>query len=213
MSTFKYLTGVLGAASLSTLAATSAWAQDSGFYLGVDAGGSQTPSSLGLSVDQITLASRDVRGTDFSWALNTGYRFNPFVALELSYVDLGKSVASLADVADATAGHGTYTFSAKGLRLAAVGSFPVGHWEPYLKAGVLRARVEASLSGTDGSSTFDIERYTSSSAMFAGLGTHYDVGARWVIGLELDHYGSIGDRHSTGAMTRNALTFGIAYRF
>jgi hypothetical protein len=31
--------------------------------------------------------------------------------------------------------------------------------------------------------------------------------------LELDHYGSIGGRHSTGEMTKNGLTFGIAYRF
>jgi hypothetical protein len=130
MTTFKYLAGVLGAAVLSTLAAPSAWAQDSGFYLGVDAGGSQSPSSLRFSFDQITLASRDVHTTDFSWALNAGFRFNPFVALELSYVDLGKLVASLADVADATAGQGTYAFSAKGLRLAVVGRFPVGHWKP-----------------------------------------------------------------------------------
>jgi OmpA family protein len=213
MTTFRYLAGVLGAAALSTLAATSAWAKDSGFYLGVDAGGSQSPSSLRLNVDHTTLVSRDLHTTDFSWALNTGFRFNRFVALELSYVDLGKLVAPLADVATASAGQGTYTFSAKGLRLAGVGSFPVGHWEPYLKAGVLRARVEASLSGTDGSSTFDIERYTSSSAVFAGLGTHYEIGTRWVIGLELDHYGSIGHRHVTGAMTKKALTFGMAYRF
>jgi hypothetical protein len=212
MTTFKCFAGVLGVAVLSTLAPTSTWAQDSGFYLGVDAGGSQSPGSLRLSVDQITLVSRDVH-TDFSWAFNTGYRFNRFVALELSYVDLGKLVAPLAGVGAATAGQGTYTFSAKGLRLAAVGSFPVGHWEPYLKAGVLRARVEASLSGTDGSSAFDIERYTASSAVFAGLGTHYDISTRWLIGLELDHYGSIGARHITGAMTKNALTFGIAYRF
>jgi OmpA-OmpF porin, OOP family len=211
MTTFKYPAGVLGAAVLSALAAPSAWAEDSGFYLGVDAGGSQSPGSLRLYVDQSTLVSRDVHTTDFSWALNAGFRFNRFVALELSYVDLGKLVAPLADVA--TAGQGTYTFSAKGLRLAAVGSYPVGRWEPYLKAGVLRAKVEASLSGTDGSSAFDIERYTSNSAMFAGLGTHYEIGTRWVIGLELDHYGSIGRRHITGAMTKNALTFGIAYRF
>jgi Outer membrane protein beta-barrel domain len=213
MTTFKCVAGVLGAAVLSTLAPTSAWAQDSGFYLGVDAGGSRSPRSLRLSVDQITLVSRDGHTTEFSWAFNTGYRFNRFVALELSYVDLGKLVAPLAGVGAATAGQGTYTFSAKGLRLAAVGSFPVGHWEPYLKAGVLRARVEASLSGTDGSSAFDIERYTSSSAVFAGLGTHYDIGTRWVVGLELDHYGSIGRYHITGALTKNALTFGIAYRF
>jgi hypothetical protein len=209
MTTLKCLAGVLGTAVMSTLAATSAWAQDSGFYLGVDAGGSRPPSSLRLHVDQITLVSRDVP-TDFSWAFNTGYRFNRFAALELSYVDLGKLVAPLTNT---NGGQGTYTFSAKGLRLAAVGSFPVGHWEPYLKAGVLRARVEASLSGAEGSSTFDLERYTSSSALFAGLGTHYEIGTRWVVGMELDHYGSIGRRHITGALTKNALTFGIAYRF
>ena len=211
MTSFKHLAGVLGAAVLSTLAATSARAGDSGFYLGVDAGGSQSPGSLRLYVDQSTLVSRDVHTRDFSWALDTGFRFNRFVALELSYVDLGKLVAPLADAA--TAGRATYTFSAKGLRLAGVGSFPVGHWEPYLKAGVLRARVEASLSGTDGSSVFDLDRYTSSTAVLAAVGAHYDIGARWVVGLELDHYGSIGNRHFTGAMTKNALTFGIAHRF
>jgi opacity protein-like surface antigen len=210
MTTFKYLAG---AAVLSTLAATSAWAQDSGFYIGVDAGGSRGPSSVKLYLDQTTLVSRDVRTTDFSWAFNTGYRFNRFVALELSYVDLGKLVAPLTNVTAATAGQSTYTFSAKGLRLAAVGSFPMGHWEPYLKVGALRAKVEASLSGTDGSSAFDIERYNSTTGVFAGLGTHYEIGSRWVVGLELDHYGSIGNRHFTGAMTKNALTLGIAYRF
>ena len=78
----------------------SSTAADAGFYLGAGIG--QTNSNLtgdinrvlvdeGFVVDGISLSKNDT-----GWKLFAGYAVNPYLAAELSYIDLGKTDADIA---------------------------------------------------------------------------------------------------------------------
>src|SRR5262245_57423097 len=78
------------AAALLALAG-AAYAQDQGFYVGGGAGISKAldpadcSDSLGFSVSNCNIEDKKT-----GWKVFVGYQFNPYVAVEGGYTDLGK---------------------------------------------------------------------------------------------------------------------------
>lgn len=212
MTTYKLLERVLVFSALVS-GATSALAQDSGFYLGFDAGVAVYPGNLQFTVDNATLSSPDKHTTGAAWAISTGYQFNKLFALELAYVDLAPSSTPFTNISGANSAQVDHTFEARGARLAAVGTLPLGNWKPYLKLGALRARRDASTSGFVGTTTVAFEEHAASTSAFAALGVRYRFSNHWDAGLELAQYGAIGDAQVTGARKASTATLGFAYHF
>jgi OmpA-OmpF porin, OOP family len=212
MTTYKCLGRVLVFSAL-VAGATSASAQDSGFYLGLDAGVAVYPDNLQLTVDKATLFSPDKHTTGAAWAFSTGYQFNKLFALELAYVDLAPSSTPFSNTSGANSAQVDHTFEARGARLAAVGTLPLGNWEPYLKLGALRARRDASTSGIVGTTPVGFEKHAASTSAFVALGARYRFSNHWDAGLELAQYGAIGDAEVTGARQASTATLGVAYHF
>jgi OOP family OmpA-OmpF porin len=107
-----------------------------------------------------------------------GYRLNPYLAIEASYVDLGK-VSSLINasvlspdalVADVSTVH---PISIKGVGLTGIASYPIGNFSVFAKAGFVRwkATAQAHVSPTGAPSASVDEKGTHGTF---GFGAGYD---------------------------------------
>jgi len=136
---------------LSAFIAAPAVAADTGFYAGVKLG-SANKNVPGLSE------------TNSAFGVFGGYSFNPNVAVELGYTDLG------------TAGSGIIKFTA--LEVSAVGTFPINQqFSLYGKLGMASTKEEAfGLSGTRSAATY-------------GLGGQFNASSNIGIRLGWEHYG------------------------
>ena len=136
---------------LSAFVAAPAVAADTGFYAGVKLG-SANKSASGVSE------------TNSAFGVFGGYSFNPNVAVELGYTDLG------------TAALGIIKFTA--LEVSAVGTFPINQQiSLYGKLGLASTKEEGlGFSGTRSAATY-------------GLGGQFNVNPNIGIRLGWEHYG------------------------
>jgi OOP family OmpA-OmpF porin len=68
---------------------------------------------------------------DDAWKVFAGWRFNPYIALEGAYIDLGKPGGGYAD----SGSDGRYNVSFDGFAPTVIGSIPLGPVELFAKAG------------------------------------------------------------------------------
>jgi len=127
---FKHLTTT--AALLVPMWTLPAMAQDanpSGPYIG--AGWGQFDLNIKNLNDAGTAVGNIVHSNDNAWKVFAGYRFNPYIALEAAYIDLGKPT----DRFSATGSNGNYRVNISGFSPAVVGSVPLGPIELFAKIG------------------------------------------------------------------------------
>jgi OOP family OmpA-OmpF porin len=136
---------------LSAFVVAPAVAADTGFYAGIKLGSSD--KSVG-----------GVSERNSAFGVFGGYSFNPNVAVEVGYTDLG------------TAGAGIVKFTS--LDVSAVGTFPINQqFSVYGKLGLASTKEEAlGLSGTRSAATY-------------GLGGQFNVNPNVGIRLGWEHYG------------------------
>src|SRR4051812_19087589 len=94
----------------------------SGFYLGAGFG------QFDVKIDNLDAAGevlRNLDADDAAWKLALGWRFNPFIALEADYIDLGNPKGDF----DASGTNGKYKVDLAGAAAYVVGSIPVGIFE------------------------------------------------------------------------------------
>lgn len=201
--------------ALALSAASAVSAADSGFYTGLDLGRAtyQEDFDFAFPLRQTTLSSSQLHNDSFAWSLNAGYRFNSFFAVEGGYGQFGKLTGSLSDASGAATAQGNFDFRVTDGTLALVGTLPFGNWEPFLKAGYLVAGVRTTSSGNIGADSFTRHYSERDSTVFAALGTRYKLDTHWLVSLELDQSGKVGNSHETGSATIGAAMLGITYRF
>lgn len=73
----------------------------------------------------------DLDTDDSAWKLGFGWRFNPYIALEVDYVDLGNPNGNF----DATGSSGDYEVELSGFSGYVIGSLPLGIFELSAKVG------------------------------------------------------------------------------
>lgn len=132
--------GIIAALALAALAtASGAHAQDntSGFYAGGGVGSFDVEIDDFDDVDE-TIDRYD--SDDTAWKAFVGWRANPYLALELAYVNLGSPD-------DEIAPDTRLTVETDGFAPYVVGTLPIGDWfEVFGKAGYYFYDVEARLS-------------------------------------------------------------------
>jgi opacity protein-like surface antigen len=74
---------------------------------------------------------QELDADDSAWKLGFGWRFNPYIALEADYVDLGNPNGNF----DATGSSGDYNVELSGFSGYLIGSLPLGIFELSAKAG------------------------------------------------------------------------------
>jgi len=210
---------VLGSLMIGT--AGTAAANDSGFYMGVDAGSAVYPDRLSL-VGAAPLLTRDhSEKRDFGWAFAAGYRFNSYVAVELGFADLGTVTTKLVDASGATTNAGKASLTARGKTLAMLAHLPSGNWDPYLKFGVMSAVVDRRVDAM----VFVPGQVVPSGAIFTaedddlkavvGMGVRYAFSDQWAMSVAVDYYPHLAHRATDNARPGNVTSprLGFAYRF
>ncbi len=202
---------VLG--GLGIFAATSSYADESGFYGDFDVGRATYPYASEVKFPVATLSAVDSSVRDTSWGLTVGYRFTPHFGAEVGYVSLGKEAVSATDASGAGVAHGTFDFNSGGPTVALVGAVQVWYLEAFAKLGYLFAHADLSATGADGPTKLDAKVTASTPAPLAGAGLRFEFSERWHVKLEFDHYDGIGNAATTGSVNINSTTLGIGVLF
>lgn len=186
------------------VAATSALAQDVGFYAGGAVGQAKAKDSCSGITGAGFVGGCDDKDT--AWKIFGGYQFSRHLGVEAGYVDLGEFTASgtiLGAPAAASA-------EAKGLEVVAVGTIPfTQQLAAYGKAGAFRWDVDtraavgaAAAGGGDDGVDFTY-----------GVGLKYDFTRNLAARLEFQRYNNVGETNTTGQSDVNLWTLGVMFKF
>jgi OmpA-OmpF porin, OOP family len=185
-------------------------AQDAGVYVSAAVGRINAPDNSQLNTTQVLTGPAD--DEDVSWNIGVGYRFNSNIALDVGYVDLGETKADLTDASGATDASGQASFAAEGVTLALVGTFPIGRWEPYIKAGVLFSSTDFRFSGDTESGSFARRITADNEGPFYGTGVRFTVTEPLQIYLDVTFLDEVGEPES-GQSSYFNTSAGALWRF
>ena len=108
-------------------------------------GGGFGVGNLGKSGTEITgLANASLDDSDTTYTVRGGYRFNPYLALEVGYYDLGKYAFSGTSGSTAVSG----TAKATSWGLSVVGILPINQFDLYARLGFEESKLEANANTT-----------------------------------------------------------------
>lgn len=157
------------------------------------------------------LPGDDEEGT--SWGVGAGYRFNRYLALEASYVNLGTLNATHTINMSPFLGGGTLTFHRElettGPALAAFGILPISDsWELFVRAGILFADTDLTtrINGSRNSISFDSEPTT------LGAGAQFDWQDHWSARLEFQRSFDVGGDDVASEADVDAVSLAVLYR-
>jgi OOP family OmpA-OmpF porin len=203
-----------GLASTLVFTATAHAADNQGWYGGLNLG----RSHLGLSGSDLDngFASRGITSSsalerrDTAYSLTGGYQFNRNLAVEGSFVNLGRfdyQTSTTAPVAGSISGR----YGVHGFGVSAVGILPLQQgFSVYGKAGLLLARTELEANGSAGLATSETHSHSTNGTF--GLGLSYDFTKNIVGKAEWNRYARVGDSN-TGRGDIDLYSLGVAYKF
>lgn len=192
--------------------APAASADDSGPYLAAAVGLANTPDDSVLTPSDVPVLTGRTDDNDTSWGLAAGYRFNRHIAIELGYLDLGEITSEVTDATGSTDARAAVGFSAEGVTLALIGTFPIGKWEPYLKAGVFSAHAVLEFSGSFSGANFDARIAHDDQDGLYGVGVKYAVSEHLQIYLDSTYFHEVGEP-DTGQSDYLNTSVGASWRF
>lgn len=219
------------ASTIATLAcATPAFAGD--FYVYGSAGQSDIglgKSNLdgflnnGLTNKGVTnlAPSSSVSNTDTGYKLGVGYQFNPYVAVEGAYVDLGKATYSYNATGTLGGANGTANATGdvkvSGVNFSVVGILPVNSdFNLFGKVGMLVGEAKANINGSASagatSVTYNAGGTKSQSALSYGIGVSYNVTKQISLRAEYEEFDLKGIA-ATGDPKANLFSVGVGYKF
>jgi len=186
-------------------AVSSVRAADSGPFVAFDLGWARYPHNYAV-VSSDTVGSNSTLNRDrLGWDVSGGYRFNRYVGVEASYVDLGSIGGPLTVYPGSLLTDPQLRFSAKGETLAAVGLLPLGRWDLFLKGGVFFADTQLQVAGRDTSSQ-------TQHALF-GLGLDRHFFENWSTRIGFTDYLSVGQNSQIRGPNIKVVTAGVTYAF
>lgn len=190
--------------------ATHAVAGDT-WYVGGDLGQSRFTAKppSGYSLDGI---SQSRSSTAFE--LFAGYKVNPYIAVELGYLDLGKYRVSGErgiDSANASA-------KASGFTLAALWKYPINEqWSVFARTGMLvgSAKTELFVSNPPKSATYTQKNYSGVLPVL-GLGVAYAIDKQWELRAQYQDIGATSVAEYAGSRVKlkdSLWSLGLSYAF
>lgn len=220
---------VISAAVLASLLGMTAPAvAENGFYVGFDLGQGTVDADQG-ALDSALIDAFESVGLDvldgsssvsedgFSYGLILGYQFLPYLAVEASYVDVGRlEYRASGTVSDGNAtGDGQFAVDAeaRGPALSALGILPFADdWSVYGRIGVFFADVKYDARLTIDGASGSMSDSSSSESVFWGVGAGYTQAA-WTLRLEYQQYMDVGDEDVIGEAEPSRITLGAIYSF
>lgn len=210
------------ALGMTAISAPSFAADPMGWYAGVNAGQSKAHFSGGdldsIFASQGATSSSTVDDTDTGWKLYGGYRFNPNLALEGGYVDLGKFGFN----STISSPVGTASGSVKtknGWFVDAVGILPLpANFSVFGKVGVYDIKTELNESGAFAgppTTPFTVAGSHTHSDWKWGVGAGYEFTQNLGARLEWERFNKVraGDGDATIKADVDLFSLGLVYKF
>lgn len=178
---------LIATAALAGLIATPAFAQSyhynphAGFYLGAGIGYSELDND---TLDWLESIGANTDDSDTGYKLFAGYQFNPYYAVEASYVDLGAASASGASGADSA----KLTLGMDGYTAALVGKLPIASGVSVLgKLGMIAWDADLDLDATIDGQSYDAHAEEDGTDPYYGIGAEYVID-RFMLRGEYERY-------------------------
>ena len=192
--------------------APAAAADDSGWYLGAGVGLADTGDTSQLCCAASELLTGKTNDNKTTWGVAAGYRFSQSLAIELGYVDLGELTSDVTDATGATNARAAVGFSADGVTLAMIGTFPIGKWELFLKAGVFYSNTVLEYSGSQEGDDFGARITNEDEDAIYGIGVRYPLSESLRIYLDTTYFMEVG-QPDTGRSDYLNTSLGAVWRF
>jgi OmpA-OmpF porin, OOP family len=214
------------------MAFSAANAVEEGFYVGLQ-GGQATADidqdELDFIVDDaffsagapIINGSSSLEDSDTTWSVFGGYRFNPYLAIEAGYLDLGtfeyraEGTVNPPGPVTSTSATAAIDFSSSGFTTAVVGSIPLSEsFDLHGKLGIFFSDTEFEIGvgiGGSGGSPFKVSG--TDTDVYYGAGVSWYAGANWTLGLDYLLYKDVGNEDDTGETDLDSVTLQAGYRF
>jgi outer membrane protein W len=199
-------------AMLMFLVVEAAAADDSGLYVSAALGNADHADEVVLHPPEVAAMTGTSEGHDDAWALTAGYKFNRNIAVEITHFDLGDMEASVSDRSGGSNAQADFTFSMAGTAVSLVGTFPIGRWEPYVKAGVFFSESELAYSGSVSGTSFTARIKDDSEDALFGAGVGYKLSERWRAHLDITYFMEAGEP-SGGQADYLSVLVGVSWRF
>ena len=211
----------------AVLAAATATAAESGFYIGGNVGTSfyaidssdadalifDSFAATGFPTNNVR-SSVDKNDTAFSGTL--GYRFMRYIAIEGSYVDTGN--ATVSGTGDLFVGPNIVPmnivakFGSKGPVVSALGIIPLNAWELYARLGVYFAKSTFTVRAATAAGSASDSVSANTQELVAGFGAGYNFSEKTALRLDWQRLVKVGDVNTTGEGDIGMLTLGFFYR-
>ena len=154
------------------------------------------------------LSSKD-DGSGNQWRIQAGYKFNPNLAIEGGYIDLGQANYK----ANFAGGSANATEKAGGFDLAVLGMYPItDSLSVFAKGGVIVAKVDTKLNSAVLPAVYVSDSSTEVRPL-AGAGFTYGVIKNVDLRFDYDHVFGIGNSSKGVSMDDNIVSAGISYSF
>lgn len=177
--------GCLGLVMVASPSVAAEW------YAGAGVGQTDVPGFSLSDLDDGSLTSGSVDGTDTGWTLYGGVRLNKYLGLEADYIDLGTfriDAVSDGTGTDFAAGPVTAAASADGFSLSALGLIPVSdNFDLFARAGYFDIDVDTTVTDSTGL----VGDGTSDDGFVYGIGAQYNFRAPFTLRLEWNRYDAI----------------------
>jgi hypothetical protein len=225
--------GVCAATALPAVAAET----NAGFYIGLGAGESSFDIEKS-ELDDVVLDALFSQGmfptspastfedSDTALSLFAGYRFNPYIAVEAGYIDLGTAEYRSTGIVNppgpiiAAQMSMDIDVESTGFTLGALGSLPLGEVvDLHGHLGFLFATTDLSVTARIGSATgVNTEKLDSIGALY-GVGVGFNLGQHWSLSLDWTRYDNVGDEtddddaRTQAGFDIDALSVSAMFRF
>lgn len=226
---------ICGLCATATLPASAE--TEAGFYVGLSAGQSSFDiekselDSVVLDVlfsQQLFVTSRSSTFEDSDTELSffAGYHFNPYIAVEAGYVDLGTAEYRSAQTVNPPGPIVSAPTSvdvdveSTGFTVSALGSLPLGDVvDLHGHIGFLFANTDLSVAARIGAGVGKDTESLDSIGGFFGVGAGFNFGEHWSVSLDWTRYDNVGDEdedddaRTEAGFNIDALSVSAMFRF
>lgn len=227
----RITTGLI--AALALVSGSAIAAEDTGFYVGASVG----QGSFSLNTNKVNNAiegafndnnlaldatgqNKDTKST--TWQAILGYRLNPYLAGEITYLDLrGPSYklngdatfppTFIAPVPVSTKAD----WSASGVPISVLGIWPItDEWEIFGRVGVFMGdvKVKVAVNADNGNANARARESDGSTEFIGGAGVNYNFMDVWTARAEWQGMPSVGN-NQTGSTSWNQIALSVLYKF
>jgi len=203
---------------------TIASAQDQGFYAGLGMGMSSADVTeisrqdvLDSGFTSLSAFQSGSSDTDTAWRVFGGYRFNPNIAGELFYTDLG-TFSRDASGTGVTTSSATVNFNLNsdlkvtGFGAAVLLGMPLSEqWNVFVKPGLLYWDAKRTSTVTASGSTQSGSVDKNGTSLSIGVGAGYNFTDKFSARLEWERYFDVGDKNTTDKSDINMIALSLQF--